>query len=459
MLIVESSTTGRAIPKGFVGLSLELNSVEAYAGHDPSAVNPVLEQLIRNLAPAQRPVLRLGGDSTDRTWWPIPQVRHPHGVSYSLDRRWLDITRALTTALDARLILGINLQSGSRRVSRAEAYAMVRGIGRAWIEALELGNEPELYGGAALFSSPARTASPRRLRYDFSTYERDFSATARSMPRLALAGPSIGSLAWMPYASRFLRHERSVGLLTLHRYPLKRCGPRSNVTIGQLLSAASSRGLAETVAPYAAVAHARRIPLRIDEMNAVSCGGAQGVSDTFASALWSLDALFQMARVGVDGVNLHTRPGSLNELFTFRRVNGAWRAAVRPEYYALLLFASAAPPGSRLLRISGAQDSALQVWATRTADGHVRVVMINKDTRRARVLALRISGHDQSAALERLRAPGASSTNSVTLAGQSFGTETLTGLLAGTPHVTAVAADSGEYTVKVPAASAAMLTL
>jgi hypothetical protein len=194
-------------------------------------------------------------------------------------------------------------------------------------------------------------------------------------------------------------------------------------------------------------------------MNAVSCGGARGVSDTFASALWSLDALFQMARVGVEGVNIHTRPGSFSELFRFRQVNGDWRAAVHPEYYALLMFAHAAPPGSRLLPISGASNGALHVWATRSADRHLRVVLINKDIARSRTVAIRVPGPVESGTLELLRAPNVNSRKDVTLGGQSFGLETATGLLAGTPYVSTVAPHSGMYIVRVPAASAGMLTL
>ncbi len=49
------------------------------------------------------------------------------------------------------------------------------------------------------------------------------------------------------------------------------------------------------------------------------------VAHSFASALWSLDVLFEMARVGVDGVNLHTFPGATYQLFTFSRAHGRWR--------------------------------------------------------------------------------------------------------------------------------------
>src|SRR6185437_16316182 len=66
--------TGRTIPSGFLGLSFEYPALAAYAGTDPGAVNPVLVQLIRNLSPGQAPILRIGGDTTDWTWWPV------HGV-------------------------------------------------------------------------------------------------------------------------------------------------------------------------------------------------------------------------------------------------------------------------------------------------------------------------------------------------------------------------------------------
>ena len=51
------------VDSGFLGLSFEIRGMAGYTGDDPKAVNPVFEQLIRNLDPGQRPVLRLGGSS------------------------------------------------------------------------------------------------------------------------------------------------------------------------------------------------------------------------------------------------------------------------------------------------------------------------------------------------------------------------------------------------------------
>jgi hypothetical protein len=457
---VGRATVGRAVPAGFVGLSMEIPSVESYAGHDPQAIDPVFEQLIRNLAPGQSPVLRIGGDSTDWTWYPVAHMQRPPWVRYTLTPGWIQVTRALSQAVNARLIFDINLEADSARVAAAEANALIGGIGRQSIAALEIGNEPELYGSFNWYHTAAgRAVTGRPLGYDFSDFTHDFSSIARSLPRIPLAGPAIGSSTWITQLRPFLAAEPRVGVVTLHRYPLKRCESTTHVTVGELLSASSSIGLADGVARYVAIAHAHHHPLRIDEMNSISCGGARGVSDTFASALWSLDALFAMARVGVDGVNIHTLPSAVNELFNFQQVNGEWQGYVHPDYYGLLMFAQAAPTGSRLLQLSATAGATLRTWATLAPDGQIRVVLINTDTARAQFVAVRVPAASGAGALERLEAPAVTAKSGVTLGGQSFGAQTATGRLAGAAQPASVTPAGGEYLVRLPAASAAMLTL
>ncbi len=462
-LTVTTSTAGRAIQPGFLGLSLEYPAVEAYAGSDPNAINPVFEQLIRNLTPGQAPELRIGGDTTDWTWSPVPGVPKPNGIRYSLTDNWVHVTAAVTHALGARLILGINLELDSATDASAEAKTLVAGIGAGSIAGLELGNEPELYGSFSYYRLPnGQHVNGRPAGYDFSDYLHDFSRIGGSVPKLPLVGPATGGPHWIPELPSFLRAQSRVGVATLHKYPLQSCFIRPSEpqypTLAHFLSPAASQGLANSIARYVGVAHARHLPLRIDEMNSVSCGTAPGLSNAFGSALWALDAVFQMARVGVDGVNIHTYPGAPYELFTFTHTDGKWSGFAAPEYYGLLMFAQAAPAGAHLLHTSGALGN-VRAWATRAPDGTIHVVLINDYTAQSRTIAVRIPGATGTATLERLRARGVSARTGVTLGGQGFGTSTTTGLLSRPSNATTVTPANGDYSVTLPRSSAAMLTI
>ncbi|MBV8219671.1 MAG: hypothetical protein JO325_14490 [Solirubrobacterales bacterium] len=446
-----------------MGLSIEYPAVTAYAGSDPSAINPVFEQLIRNLAPHQRPILRIGGDSTDRTWLPVSRHVRPPGVRYSISARWLAVTRSLAQGTGARLILGINLEANRPAIAVSEARTLLSGIGRRSVLGLEIGNEPNWYATLPWYrNSGGRQVFGRPSNYDFRAFSNEFSALRKRLPTVALAGPTVGALPWLQNLRRFLAAEPTLRLVTLHRYPLNRCfttpGSPNYPTIAHLLSSSASRGLASGLTPYVRIGHHRGDTFRIDELNSVACGGKAGVSDTFASALWALDALFAMARSGVDGVNIHTFPGARYGLFTFRRAGTAWSASVRPEYYGLLMFTQAAPPGSRLLSVRRTGSPEVRGWATRASDGAIRVVLVNEDVRRSHVVSVRLPERASTVTLERLTAPSAWARRGVALGGQSFGAHTWTGTLARAPVTQALTAGPGGYVVTLPGASAAMVT-
>jgi hypothetical protein len=459
LIRIGAATSAPPIPAGFTGLSLEITALKTYAGPSPSALDPVFEQLVRNIAQGQRPVLRIGGDSTDWSWYPVPGMARPPWVRYQIDTNWLGVAHALARGLDARLIVGINFEANSARIAGAEANALLRGVGRSAIAALELGNEPELYSGFNWYRTAAGVGiKGRGPGWGPSVYRQQFGAIARVLPRVPLAGPATGSHNWLPSLGAFLAADRLVKIATIHRYPLVRCEPTTHVTSAELLAPSSSTGLARSIAPYVAIARRDRDQLRVAEMNAVSCGGEPGLSNTFATSLWSLDALFAMAAAGVDGVNIHTTPGSVNQLFTFTRTAGTWRGQVSPLYYGLEMFAQAAPAGARILEVSGNTDPAVRIRATRGSDGTDRVLVINTGAT-ARTVTLAVGDETVPGSLERLVAPGLSATEGITLGGQSFDGGTTTGRLAGASQEQTVAPSHGRYTVTLPGASAALLTI
>ncbi len=445
-----------------MGFSFEFNGIRAYTGDEAAAVNPVLVRLIRDLNPGQTPLLRIGGDSTDQTWWPTRGVSRPASVSYGLTHAWLRTTGAFARASGARMILGVNLAMNRPRLAAAEARALIGGIGRRVVSAIEIGNEADVYGRFPRYRrANGQLAHVRRSSYSLAGFLRDFSRVSGFLPGVPTAGPTFGSLTWMAGLSRFLDAQPHLSIVTFHRYPLScfaRAGRTNYPSIVNLLSDNASRGLADGVARYVAIAHARRLHFRLDELNSVTCGGRRGVSDTFASALWVLDTLFEMARVGVDGVNLHTLPHAAYEPFSFTHTAHGWQAVVHPSYYGLRMFARAAPPGSRLLRSTNRIGSALKVWATMDAARRIRYVLINKGSSR-RSTVLWISGSSNTATVQRLLAPSIAATSGVTLGGQSFAEPTRTGLLTGAFSTTTLhRTRAGAYVISLPPRSAALVT-
>jgi hypothetical protein len=437
---VDSAPTEPVRQAGFLGLSLEYSALEAYTGADPARVDPVFVQLLRNLAPAPgQPVpLRIGGNSTDATWVPMTGVSPPQGVRYALTPAWLADTRALAAATPAQLIMGVNLAAGSPRLAGAEAQAFLRAIGPGYVSAFEVGNEPDVYAVFPWYKDRHGRVFARSAQYNLPAFIDQLTRWQAALPDLPLAGPALAELPWLSGLPTLLADEPRLRVVTIHRYALQGClGNRNSPSypsIANLLSDRSAEGLAGAIAPYVAAAHAQGVQFRVDELNSATlagCLGRTGVSNTFASALWMVDALFNLATIGVDGVNVHSLPGAGYELFTFRRTAAGWQAFVRPDYYGMLMFAQAFPAGARLLPVRQAPGP-VKVWATLGPDGHTRVTLINKDSRPHRV-EVQLPPSAAPAEIEWLRAPSASATSGVTLGGQSFGAETGTGLRVGSP--------------------------
>jgi hypothetical protein len=460
---VGSALDVRAIQPGFIGISMEYQSAAVVAG-PASDPDTVVQQLITQMAPGQDPVIRIGGDSTDHAWWPAPGLRDPDRLGFPITPAWLASIRTLAQAVHARLVLGINLEADNARLSAIEARALVAGVGRASVQALELGNEPNLYASLLWYRTAAGTkVFGRPPGWSPAQYLAEFARVADALPSVPLAGPALGAPLWMSQVLQpLLRAQPRLTMVTYHRYPLDRCftTPKEATypTLANLMRPVSSRGLAATVAGYARTALTHGDVFRVDELNSVACSGKQGVSNTFASALWMLDTLFAMAREGVTGVNIHTLPSAAYRLFTVHHSGKRWSATVAPEYYALAMFTRAAPPGSRLLGIATRGSSELRAWATGGPGKPTRVVLINDSPRRTQTVQVRGAAGGGAAELQRLRAAGLRATGGVSLGGRSFADRTTTGVLAA-PRQVRVPHVGASYTVVMPPASAALLTV
>jgi hypothetical protein len=238
---------------------------------------------------------------------------------------------------------------------------------------------------------------------------------------------------------------------------MKNCSRLAQLSIADFFTPASIQGLAGAIHETVKAAAARGKPLRVDEINGITCGGKAGVSNSFGEALWALNVLPALWRAGVQGVNFQSVYGALNQMIHARHSASGWSVSVQPEYYGLLTFAGAAPAGSHLLRISGPGLAHFYRFAVRAPDRSERVVLTNVGAV-ARTIGVTASGTRGTGALSLLRAKSLSATGGTTLAGQRLSPHT--GQLTGTPSLKLISPNAkGVYAVRVPAHAAAILAL
>ena len=470
---VRNTTHGQPVPSDYLGLAITYKEIPLLASSRPQSVNPVFVALLKGLDPSGRPSIRIGGQSADRAWWPVRGMARPLGITYELNAAWAADAHALAAAVDAQYLLGINLEANRPRVSQTEADQLIRRIDRKYVAALEIGNEPQLYTSVPWYRRQAGKPLPwyshngapvysRPAAYAPQDFVREVSRTLKVVPGIPIAGPGTSSQPWEDAFDRLLSRHSRVRTFTSHAYGLNQCvkNPATPTypSVAHMVSLVASRGEVSQIGSYVAAAHRNGAAFRIDEMGSVTCNPPRGVSNTLASALWVLDALFTMAGDGVDGVNLHTFPGAANGLFDLSTVHGKARANVHPLYYGALMFAQAAPAGSRLLHVVSGSQGPLRAWATRAPDHRIRVLLVNDSLSSSAQAVVRTPVVPGPASLERLRASSAYATSGVTLGGRTFGTASSTGVLAP-PVAQSVTPRGGAYSVRLPAGSAALLTL
>lgn len=453
----------QGIPASFLGLSIETNELLDYVRE-----GPVFDRalgLMRSAAGAPI-VLRVGGKSADDAYWKVTPQGTPSWV-FEVGDSWMSQLSALARRDQLRVMLDLNLAVHSPSMAASFAAAALAALGHAELAGFSIGNEPDLFRGQpglereriASTTGSAQPGwthvySPGRYRADYLAYARAIAAAA---PGVGLAGPEAArsSAGWM----RALSGLGPLGPseFTVHRYPLSYCWPVGSFfypRVSTLLAERSSHGLAFRLRGDVLFAHRRHRQLWVSELNSVSCAGNRGVSDSFASALWAPDALFELIRAGVNGVNLHLRPQLPNAPFLLR--HGSIRP--QPELYGLAMFAQMLGPGARRVILASRHPRALHLkaWAMRSTLG-TSVLLINKGPRAAEVSVRPARGKVFGPAqLLRLRARSPYSRSGITYGGRSIGDDAR---WHGRPRARSLTSSGGSYRVRVGGFSALLLKI
>jgi hypothetical protein len=462
--ITDLSLTGRnwEVPPSFLGLSFEYRELSSF-----EAQGPLFDRMLALLRPQDGSplVVRLGGRSADESYWDQPASASTPRWIYELGPDWVAQLADLARRDRLHLEFDLNLAVHSPRMAVAFARAVAVALPKQALAGFAIGNEPDLYRlqpgleqeriASTIASEPLHWTdgyTPLTYRDDYRRYAR---ALLAALPGTALTAPEITfpSLEWPTDLLSLGRLAPSA--ISVHRYATATCKRKrvhgSAPTVLSFLEDRYTRGLARTLGNDVAYASTHGIGLRVTEMNSVTCGGRTGIANSFATALWAPDALFEMMREGVQGINWHIRSRLANAPF---RLSAAGVEAF-PELYGLAIFQRMLGPNARLEAVKSvsAEAPALKAWAVQSRAG-LKVLLINKD---ASAVTVRLHmGSGAPARVSRMLAPALASQLGVTLAGQSIDA---TGRWHGTRVERTVDAQNGVYRVSVPAYSAALVNL
>lgn len=408
-------------------------------------------------------VVRVGGDSADHAFWNPRRHRLP-AWAFTLSPEWLHVAGALVKRLDARLIMDLNLITDSPATAARWARAAEAGLPRRSILGFEVGNEPDLYNHAFWRTMTAGGSLGDHLLPAALTagdYITDFRAYAKALQSAAPHVPLLGPAVANPHANvdwvrnLLASHPPQLGTVSVHRYPYSACSPpraATYPTVARLLSQRATTGMAGSLAPAITLARRAGLPIRLTELNSITCGGRPGVSDTFAAALWAPEALLRLMQAGVDGVNLHIRANTINAPFALGPASGLH---ARPLLYGLIMFARTLGPQARLvgLKLKSSRSTRLSAWALRVGPGGLHVLLVNRGDRGIRLRLRMPTGGPAS--IERLLAPSAAARSGVTLDGQRLDRN---GSWVGSrANETVKPVRGGEYWVRIPRLSATLI--
>jgi hypothetical protein len=189
----------------------------------------------------------------------------------------------------------------------------------------------------------------------------------------------------------------------------------------------------------------------MSETNSFYNGGASGVSDSYASALWAIDHLATIAGNGGDGVNLHGGGNSAG--YSPIADNAGVVVGARPEFYGLLLF-TLFGQGEMLTTSVSAADLNVTAYSVQSSSGGVNMLLVNKDSTQNLRASIAFGQIVQQATLFQMTGPGLTATSGVTIQGASVNVD---GSFAPGPPYAAPQVIDNVVSCYVPSLSAVLL--
>ena len=313
-LEIPAKATGPHMPADFIGLSYEVQQLV-----DPSffsAKNAGLIRCFREIS--THGVLRLGGNTSEFAWWkPSPEMREPEHPQtrevvgepkasyYPVSAEAVRNLAEFLKATGWTCLYGIGMGTNTPERAAEEAAFVAKTLGSS-LQYFQIGNE------ADLFSNHLRDPKTWSAKTYLEEWLRLAHAIMAKVPGVRFGMPDVAAkVDWLTdIAAEWPSVENPPHVTTLtHHYYFG--GPATNpaVNIPNLMAPATMAKVQKTADIAAAAAKKMNARVRMTEGNTCYRGGKPGVSDVFASALWSADYSLLLAQNNYSGVNLHGGTG------------------------------------------------------------------------------------------------------------------------------------------------------
>ena len=352
---VSPSIKGDSIPVNFNGLSWDMNFIPTSYLSVPKLVN-----LIRNLGTG---IMRIGAASADHMIWSNSN-RGTYTGTDTLFKTDVDQYFNFANQIGWKTLFGLNLGTGTVAQATDEAKYISQNYSFL-LHSYEIGNEPNLY------YQGLRPPSWQPYTNYVSAFDSFYNSIDTVVTNLKVSGPS-GDRAWVNYWGLpcIDSMHNSLTMATYHYYFGNLLGTN---TISDLLG--GDPALISNTTAFVNTSKKYQLPFRWSECNSIAKGGQDSVSNVFASALWGIDFMYMVAKLGCSGVNFH---GQLINKYTPIMFTGG-NVYPQPLYYGMLGFSLGS--NGNFIQSTTSYSSAINcnVYTVLGKNGKYYITIVNKD--------------------------------------------------------------------------------
>lgn len=453
-----TTTLVHAVPQSFLGFSMNVEEMEDFTNPpQDNAFTSIINNVLNTNGNGPF-VLRLGGTYVDSSYWNgdeslvLPMYQANPAFTVGLNQAWMNSLANVVQQTDSKVILNVNAEAHSPQMAADFIADAEQTLPSGSLTAVGIGNEPDDYNNpiipVARNAAWARGLTPATYASIFANYARALHRTVGGLP---LAGPEStgGESNWT--STLLQRDAGQVGLVTSHVYPLNACAvPNSSAypAVFKYLQSSLVQGTTASLSSLMQLADNLNLPYRLTELGSGTCGGLNGVNNTFATSLWVVNQLFSFMSAGLDGVNVHLRADTPN---TAIEQNPNLTSGLQPEplLYGLAAFADALEPNDVLSAVTGQIQPNVSVWAVYGSEGWHLALVNGSSSSQLVDLSVPATG---AMTLTPLSSPSPWSSQ-VTFGGQTI---TPQGTWSGALDTTEVQPANGVYPVVLAPASAAI---